>query len=55
MEPIDLEQEKKKNTKLAVVVGALGVAGFMVIYFIFMASMFLFPFAFLDLMPIPSL
>lgn len=48
---IDLEQEKKKNIRLAIGVAALGVAGFMAAYVIMFALMFLSPFTLFKMFP----
>ncbi|MGE5892910.1 MAG: RDD family protein [bacterium] len=51
----EIEKEKKKNLKLAVGVGALGIVGFMLLYAALTALIFLKPGLIFSLMPIPSL
>lgn len=51
---VDFENEKKKNTRLAVGVASLGVLGFIVIYVLSFMLMFLAPWTLFSLMPFPS-
>lgn len=55
MEEIDLEKEKKKNTRLAIVVSGVALAGAMIVYLIFFTIMFLSPFSLFKFFPIPSI
>ena len=51
---VDLENEKKKNVRLAIAVAALGVLGFLGIYIIFFVIMFFAPFTLFSLFPFPT-
>src|SRR4030043_1882790 len=52
--PVNLENEKKKNLKLAVAVASLGVLVFFALYIIFFLSMFFSPFLLFSFLPFPS-
>ena len=52
--PVNLENEKKKNLKLALAVASLGVLGFFALYIIFFLSMFFSPFLLFSFLPFPS-
>lgn len=52
--PVNLENEKKKNIRLALGVASLGVIGFFCIYIIFFAIMFISPWTFFNFFPFPS-
>jgi uncharacterized RDD family membrane protein YckC len=49
--PVDLAQEKKKNVRLAIGIAAFGVGGFMALYVLMFALMFLSPFTIFQLFP----
>ncbi len=51
---VDLENEKKKNIRLAIAIAALGVLGLLGIYIIFFAIMFFAPFVVFSLFPFPT-
>jgi uncharacterized RDD family membrane protein YckC len=51
--PVNLENEKKKNIRLALGVASLGVIGFFCIYIIFFAIMFISPWTFFNFFPFP--
>ncbi len=53
--PLDIEKEKKKNTKLAIGVASIGVFSFFGLYVIMFAVMFLSPGLLFSMMPFPSL
>src|SRR3972149_10047173 len=52
--PVNLENEKKKNLKLALAVASLGVLGFFALYIIFFLSMVFSPFLLFSFLPFPS-
>jgi uncharacterized RDD family membrane protein YckC len=52
--PVDIENEKKKNIRLAVGVASVGVIGFFCIYIIVFAIMFFSPWAIFSLFSFPS-
>jgi uncharacterized RDD family membrane protein YckC len=52
--PVDLEKEKKKNTRLAIGVASLGVAGFFAVYILSFSIMIFSPGWFFNLFPFPS-
>lgn len=52
---LDIEKEKKRNTRLAIGVAAIGVFSFVCIYVVIFALMFLSPGLLFSFMPFPSL
>jgi|GEM_PF-5055583 len=52
--PVNLENEKKKNIRLALGVASFGVIAFFCIYIIFFAIIFFSPWTFFNVFPIPS-
>ena len=52
--PLNLENEKKKNIRLAIGMAALGVLGFIIFYIAYFVLFFCYPSKLFNLMPFPS-
>ena len=51
---VNLEDEKKKNIRLALGVASVGIVGFLFIYIVFFVIMFFSPFMLFSFIPFPS-